>query len=283
VAGDWIKMRGNLWDDPRIAKLVDMTDSSEAQVIGALYWIWSTADQHTEDGVLPGLSLKSIDRKTGLNGFAASLVSIGWLSADEAGVQIVDFESHNGTSAKKRLETAKRVAKHKAKVTSATDFDDDANEEVTLLALALHDFHVTDALPRERERVEKERREKRAASLAAKLPPCPHDALIDLSHQHAPSLPRTKKEFWGKKQKAAMDVCWTFVLTETKSSDGTRYAHNKEEALDYFARMFAYVERSDFLSGRNGKWTHCELAWLFTWENFRKINSGKYENDKDKK
>ena len=113
MAGDWIKMRGNLWDDPRIARLVDMTDSSEAAVVGALYWLWATADQHTEDGIMPGLSLRQIDRKTGVQGFAAALCTIGWLVDHPEGVRIVGFVEHNGASAKNRLETAKRVAKHR--------------------------------------------------------------------------------------------------------------------------------------------------------------------------
>ena len=81
MAGDWIKMRGNLWDDPRVSKLVDLTGSSEAAVIGALYWLWATADQHTEDGCMPGLNLRQIDRKTGVPGFAAAMVEIGWIRA----------------------------------------------------------------------------------------------------------------------------------------------------------------------------------------------------------
>lgn len=107
-------MRDNLWDDPRVIKIVDMTDSSEATVIGSLYWLWSTADQHTEDGFMPSLTLRSIDRKTGVNGFAAAMCSIGWLEEKSDGVLIVDFDKHNGTSAKKRCQTAKRVAKHEA-------------------------------------------------------------------------------------------------------------------------------------------------------------------------
>jgi hypothetical protein len=115
MAGDWIKMRGNLWDDPRIAKLVDMTDKtdrpvSEATVVGALYWLWATADQHTEDGILPGLSLRQIDRKTGVQGFGAALCAIGWLADHPDGVRIVNFEEHNGASAKRRSEDAKRKA-----------------------------------------------------------------------------------------------------------------------------------------------------------------------------
>ena len=108
-------MRGNLWDDPRVAKIVDLTDSSEAAVIGALYWLWATADQHTEDGVMPGLTLRSIDRKTGVKGFADALCAIGWLSEKDDSVCIIDFEKHNGSSSKKRLDTARRVAAHRVK------------------------------------------------------------------------------------------------------------------------------------------------------------------------
>ena len=77
MAGDWIKMRGNLWDDPRVARLCDLTDCGEAQVIGGLYWLWATADQHTDCGVMYGLSLRQIDRKTGVQGLGDALVAVG--------------------------------------------------------------------------------------------------------------------------------------------------------------------------------------------------------------
>jgi hypothetical protein len=72
MAGDWIKMRTNLWDDPRVAGLVDRTDSSEAAVVGALYWLWATADQHSSDGLMPGLTIRTLDRKTGVVGLGAA-------------------------------------------------------------------------------------------------------------------------------------------------------------------------------------------------------------------
>jgi len=126
MAGDWIKMRGNLWDDPRVARICDMTDSGEAAVIGALYWLWSTADQHTEDGCMPGLTLRQIDRKTGLQGFGAALVAVGWLADDPQGVVIQHFEEHNGTSAKRRATDAQRKANGRA--VSASDADNTRTE-----------------------------------------------------------------------------------------------------------------------------------------------------------
>lgn len=145
MAGDWIKMRGNLWDDPRVSRLVDLTDTSEAAIVGGLYWLWATADQHSEDGVMPGLTMRSINRKTGIAGFAEALVSIGWLVDNDAGVSICHFEEHNGASAKSRLMTAKRQADFKA------------NAKVTQPPLPENDSVVTDALPREEKDLEKEK------------------------------------------------------------------------------------------------------------------------------
>lgn len=110
MAGDWIKMRGNLWDDPRVSALVDATDSSEAAIVGGLYWLWATADQHTENGFMPGLTLRQIDRKTGVPGLGQALVDIGWLTVADDGVTIENFTDHNGTSAKTRAVDAKRKA-----------------------------------------------------------------------------------------------------------------------------------------------------------------------------
>jgi hypothetical protein len=140
MAGDWIKMRGNLWDDPRIGRLVDMTDTSEAAVIGGLYWLWAAADQHTEDGLMPGLSLRQIDRKTGIKGLGQALVDIGWIADHADAISIIKFEEHNGTSAKKRCQTAKRVSSYRA-----------GNADVTQPALQESDASVSDALARERE------------------------------------------------------------------------------------------------------------------------------------
>lgn len=121
MSADWIKMRGNLWDDPRVARLCDITESGEATVIGGLYWLWASADQHTVDGFMPGLSLRQIDRKTGIAGFGAALCAIGWLTEYPDGVRIEKFDDHNGASAKRRSTDAQR--KGSVRKMSASDAD----------------------------------------------------------------------------------------------------------------------------------------------------------------
>lgn len=108
MSGDWIKMRVNLWDDPRVASICDRAAISEAAAIGALYWLWTTADQHSTDGAMAGLTPKSIDRKTGIAGFADAVRAVGWLEDTADGVQIVRFDEHNGKSAKRRCSESVR-------------------------------------------------------------------------------------------------------------------------------------------------------------------------------
>ena len=158
---DWIKMRVNLWDDPRVTGICDQLEICEALVVGSLYWLWSTADSHSVNGFLPGMTPKSIDRKTGVKGLGDALVNIGWVGVAEAGIHINRFEEHNGASAKKRAETAKRVAKHRAGSLEAPPEDDtppglfDGSGDVTQPALPGENEIVTGALARTREELDK--------------------------------------------------------------------------------------------------------------------------------
>jgi len=63
-----------------------------------------------------------------------------------------------------------------------------------------------------------------------------------------------------------------------KRKTGEPYATTKDEAIAWFDRFFAYVAESDFLSGRNGKWTACDLGWLVKADNFAKVVQGNYIN-----
>ena len=127
MAGDWIKMRSNLWDDPRVSRLCDITNAKEAAIVGGLYWLWSSADQHSTNGLLSGLTAKAIDRKSGIKGFGDALISIGWVSESAEGVQVVRFDEHNGKSAKRRC--AESVRKMSAR---------DADKKQTTVSTLAH-------------------------------------------------------------------------------------------------------------------------------------------------
>lgn len=111
----------------------------------------------------------------------------------------------------------------------------------------------------------------------ARTPDCPHRALIDLYHAKLPTLPRIRAELWDGSKAEALRARWRWVMT-AKREDSSRYATSETEALAWFGKFFDAVSESDFLTGRNGKWTACNLAWLVKAENFAKVVQGSYEN-----
>lgn len=109
------------------------------------------------------------------------------------------------------------------------------------------------------------------------LPACPHLELLDIFAEQLPELPQPKPELWEGARAKALAARWKWCLTAKKRS-GARYATTKAEALDFFKRYFGYVGKSDFLTGRDGRWSGCDLAWLVKADNFAKVLQGNYEN-----
>lgn len=111
------------------------------------------------------------------------------------------------------------------------------------------------------------------------IPNCPHQKLIDLYAKHLPEMPYPA--IWEGKNQNAMRSRWRWVLTATKRG-GERHATDEASGIDWFERFFAYVAKSDFLTGRNEKFTSCDLGWLMKADKFSNVVSGNYE-DKVKK
>lgn len=108
MAGDWIKMRVDLGDDPAVVRIASGLDMSEDEVVGKLHRLWSWADRHTTDGTAPAITPKWVDRYVGCAGFAEAMVKSSWISFSEDGVLFPHFDRHNGDSAKRRGEAAIR-------------------------------------------------------------------------------------------------------------------------------------------------------------------------------
>lgn len=118
-----------------------------------------------------------------------------------------------------------------------------------------------------------------ASSSAAEPPPCPHQQLLDLFAELVPELPQPRRELWlGGKGAEAMRQRWKWLLTAKRGSTGQRYATTTQEGVEWFHRFFTEVAASDFLTGRNGAWTNCDLTWLMGKENFAKVVQGNYAN-----
>jgi hypothetical protein len=114
MAGDWIKMRVDLADDPAVIALVDKTGLDDDHVVGKLHRLWSWADRQTIDGNAVSVTKAWLDRYLEHSGFAEALVGVGWLVVEPDGLRFPNFDRHNGQTAKARALTAKRVAKCRA-------------------------------------------------------------------------------------------------------------------------------------------------------------------------
>jgi len=110
MAGDWIKMRIGLADDPAVISISLATKLDVDTVVGKLHRIWGWADQNTSDGRLNGVPASWIDNKIGKRGFANAMASTNppWLIIDDSGVTIPRFDRHNGKAAKSRADASER-------------------------------------------------------------------------------------------------------------------------------------------------------------------------------
>jgi len=136
MAGDWIKMDCTTPDKPEVLALtVKMGWDDPDLTVGKLFRLWRWFDQHTTDGNAAGVTSALLDRQVGVTGFIDAVAAVGWLEVTDNGIRLSKFEKHNGSSAKSRAQTAKRVASHKTNAKTNADT-------------------VTGALPREEKRRE---------------------------------------------------------------------------------------------------------------------------------
>lgn len=86
----------------------------------------------------------------------------------------------------------------------------------------------------------------------------PYQEVVDLYNSVCTSLPRVRG-----------------VSDSRRNAIRSRY---KAYGMDGIKKVFDNAEESDFLSGRNGKWSSCNFDWLMKQANFLKVYEGTYEN-----
>lgn len=122
MAGNWIKLRHDIFDDPDVRRLSRATGLDHDQVVGKVARLWSWADRHGLNGIIKA-ELEDVDDQVGQVGFGAALVSVGWLVAQDGGIEIPHWERHFSDSAKARGLAAKRMekARYAPRVTDPPD------------------------------------------------------------------------------------------------------------------------------------------------------------------
>ena len=146
MAGEWLKMESATPDKPEVLAITAKMGWDDPDLtVGKLFRLWRWFDQQTTDGNARGVTSALLDRQVGASGFVQALADVGWATISTEGVELKNFERHNGKTAKERALTAKRVANHKNNGGGNADGNGDANAHT-----------VSGALPRK----EKKREEK---------------------------------------------------------------------------------------------------------------------------
>jgi hypothetical protein len=117
MAGSWIKFRHDLIDAPEIRRLSRSCGVTRDDVYGKLFRLWSWFDRHSHNGRVADETAELVDEIVGHSGFAAALVSVGWLAQDQGGIVIPNWERHNSETAKERALAASRQERARGKPT----------------------------------------------------------------------------------------------------------------------------------------------------------------------
>jgi uncharacterized phage protein (TIGR02220 family) len=110
MAGDWIKIRHALPRSGKVVRIMSACDADKLRTIGGLVSAILLFDEQTDDGFLDGYTLKTFDETIGMAGLGAALCNekVGWMEENEDGLTLLEWDKHNGTSAKRRLNDAER-------------------------------------------------------------------------------------------------------------------------------------------------------------------------------
>jgi hypothetical protein len=108
MAGDWIKMRSDLFTHPKVVRITSALKADRLRTVGGLMSVWCLFDAHSIDGRLEGYTLETVDELIGWAGFASAMKTVGWLDEDSEGLVLPEFGTHNGQSAKRRAQDSDR-------------------------------------------------------------------------------------------------------------------------------------------------------------------------------
>lgn len=121
MAGDWIKMRADLFTHPKVVRISSALKADTLRTVGGLMSVWCLFDAHSIDGRLEGYRPETLDDHLRWPGFSAAMIAVRWLEDDCESLVLPEFDTHNGASAKRRAQDADR--KREVRKTSAGEAD----------------------------------------------------------------------------------------------------------------------------------------------------------------
>jgi len=127
---NWIKMTSHLDTKPEVMMLADILRVPELHVVGLLWKLWTWLDQNVTDCYAVSVTKVLLDRIT-CDGMSDALQKVGWMSGDDGSLVFKNFDRHNGETAKKRSDSAKRMNEKRKRDAVTEKLRAKCNEGVT--------------------------------------------------------------------------------------------------------------------------------------------------------
>lgn len=108
------------------------------------------------------------------------------------------------------------------------------------------------------------------------VPDCPHREILALWAEVLPALPQHQPDHWTGTRADNLRARWRELAA-------AKHWQTAAEGLPYFRKLFGYVGRSPFLTGKveptKGRRVFvCELAWLLRPQHWHEVHEGKYHD-----
>lgn len=110
-------------DKPEVLRMARILGIDKDAVLGKLFRVWAWFDKNTVDGHVDGVVSTDVDGVVLQVGFTSAMQQVGWFEFDDDAqwVRLVNFDRHNGETAKNRALKNKRQSKWRANVDGNVD------------------------------------------------------------------------------------------------------------------------------------------------------------------
>lgn len=252
MAGDWIPMRLDLYEDPAVTFMAERLGEREEVIVGFLHRVWSWASRQSHDGCVHCVTMMSLGRVTSLPNFPELMAEAGWLEngTDEAGRPFIRFPNWDrwmGESAKKRLSASRR--KQKERVTQMS-------QQVVTNVTKVCDKSVTTVQESREEKREEE--EKRGSDKSDSPADQPSDADAVLGEWNRLMGQSCR---WTPKRQTAFRQRWK-VPTWRES----------------WRQAISRAAASEFCRGVNDRAWLADFEWFLKPDTVTKLLEGKYDD-----
>jgi len=256
----WIESHQELGRHPKTRKLARMLDITVPAAIGHLHLLWWWALDFAEDGDIGRFDAEDIADAAQWHSdaelFVRALVDTEFVDDDDS-LHLHDWHDYAGKLIERR--NADRMRKRQERKANQKRLPEPVSD-------------VSDGRPKDVER-------SHSRTVPYSTVPNHNQTIKDKEIYRQNEFDDTS--IFDTVMALYNETCTSFpkVMKLNKTRKTAVKARYKEwQSVDTFQTLFQKAEASDFLSGRNGKWTSCNFDWLLKESNALKVLEGNYDN-----